>query len=149
MKKLNKIIFLLATLLSIAACESSHISLIRIDTSLLEEAIQSTNAGATSLSEIESILAEVSNQHGLEKGNLKNDTNEIKFTRYWGSANDQHPNSIYLSLNQSNTDRQILEISIFEWESVQQTEFGEELMTHLLKELKTLVPEQEITIENL
>jgi len=153
MNKLNRIIFLLIVLLSLGACESSHISLIRIDTSLLEEAIQTTDASVTSLSEIESILGEVCNQHGLKKnseqGNSKKDNDKIKCTRYWGSANYQHPNSIYLSLDYNNSDKDMLEISIFEWEVINQTEFGEEIMTHLLKELKTLVPDQEITIENL
>lgn len=148
MTKLTKIFILLVTIISISACESSHISLIRIDTSLLEEAIQSTDTNVTSFSEIESILSEVCNQHGL-KTNLENENKEIKFTRYWGSANYKHPNSIYLSLNLNDSDKNILEISIFEWEVILQTEFGEEIMTHLLKELKTLVPEKEITIETL
>jgi hypothetical protein len=158
MNKLIKTLFVLTTLFILSACESSHISLIRIDTSLLEEAIQSTDADATSLSEIETILAEVCNKHGLknklessssEKKGTGEDNTEIKYTRYWGTANYKHPNSIYLSLNQNSTDEQILEISIFEWEVIQQTEFGEKVMTHLLKALKTLVPEKEITIENL
>ena len=147
MKTLKKLIFLIASLLALSACSSSHISLIRIDTSMLEEALKSTDKSLTTLSEIESILGEVCNQHGLTHS-LENN-NEIKYTRYWGSANYKHPNTIYLSLNQDDSEKHILELSIFEWEAVQQTEFAEEFMAHLLREIKTLVPEREITIETL
>jgi len=148
MNIVTKVIILFATLLSLGACESSHISLIRIDTINLEEAIKLTDENVTSLVEIKSIVDEVCNQYGL-KNNSENTDSEIKYTRYWGSSSYQHPNSIYLSLNPSNSDKHILEISIFEWETIKQTEFGNIIQNQLLKQLKTLVPEQEITVEGL
>jgi len=148
MNIVTKVIILFATLLSLGACESSHISLIRIDTINLEEAIKLTDENVTSLVEIKSIVDEVCNQYGL-KNNSENTDSEIKYTRYWGSSSYQHPNSIYLSLSPNNSDKHILEISIFEWETIKQTEFGNKIQNQLLKQLKTLVPEQEITIEGL
>jgi len=148
MNIITKAIILLTTLLSLGACESSHISLIRIDTVNLEEAIQLTDENVTSLAEIKIIVDEVCHQYGLKNNSEKNST-EIKYTRYWGSSNYKHPNSIYLSLNKNNPDTHILEISIFEWEAIKQTEFGKKIQDHLLKQLKTLVPEQEITLEGL
>lgn len=142
------IILLLMSLLSLAACESSHISLIRINTTDLEHAIQITNENASSLSEIQSIISEVCNEHGLEHSSDKS-PDEVKFSRYWGSSNHKHPNTIFLSLSKNSDDKDILEISIFEWQTIIQTEFGEKIQAQLLKELKTLVPEQEITLETL
>lgn len=148
MNTITKIIILFIVLLNLGACESSHISLIRIDTSNLEEVIKLNNENLSSLSEIKSIVNNVCHQYGLKNDSEKN-ANEIKYTRYWGTSNNKHPNSLYLSLSKNNPDTHIVEISIFEWETIKQTEIGKKIHNELLIKLKEFVPEQEITLENL
>lgn len=146
MKIINKIVLLFATLLSLGACQPSHISLIRIDTIDLQEVMKLSDPNGSSLTEIQSILNEVCEQFKISPDNSNA---EIQYSRYWGSANKQHPNSIYLSLNHNDQYKNILEISIFEWDAIKHTEFGQNFLAQLLKELKTFVPEQEISVENL
>lgn len=148
MHSLIKTLLLFITILGINACSSSRISLIQIDTVDLDATIELTEISHSSLAEIKFILDEVCQQYDL-KINQQPSKNEIQYSRYWGSANKQHPNSIYLALKHNHDKQNILEISIFEWESIQHTEFGQTFIAQLLKELKTYVPEQGITIESL
>ena len=145
---MGKFFISLVVAVNLSACGPSHLSSIRIDTTHLEEVIQITDERTTSLAEIKSIVDDVCNQHKLKLSTEKNPP-AIKYARYWGSANHQHPNTLYLSLSADGANEHIVEINIFEWDTFSHTEFGEKIVAQLLKELKALVPEQEITLENM
>lgn len=143
-------IILLVFLFNLLACQSSHISLIRIDTIDLQGSITSSDKNITPLIEVKSIVEGVCEQFQLQIDTSWFDMHSAtNYSRYWGSANQLHPNSIYLSLSENQANQNILEISLFEWQAIKHTEFGQNFLKKLLSDLEALVPEQELTIENL
>lgn len=85
-------------------------------------------------SEIEAILNNLANTYGLSRSDVTDGNGTLTYSRYWDGASNKHPRSITLSMHNNETQAG-WEISVFEWLTSSQTEFGEMLETALVKAL--------------
>lgn len=91
---------------------------------------------AAGVDDVVAIAKEVAERHGLEAQRATEPGVVSTYFRHWEFPNDGHARSIRVSVSRSAEDPDVLEVTVFEWQSYGPSDMGRQLLEELGSSLR-------------
>jgi hypothetical protein len=91
---------------------------------------------AAGVDDVAAIAKEVAERHGLEAQRATEPGVVSTYTRHWEFPNDGHARSIRVSVSRSAEAPDVIEVTVFEWQSYGPSDMGRQLLEELGSSLR-------------